>query len=329
MTRHPSTTRRLLLALAAAACAPAATAQSEPASAFPSKPVKLIVPFAPGGPTDTAARLIAERLQANWKQPVVIDYKPGGGTTVGTSTLAKSPADGYTLGMAISAFMINASLQPSLPYDTLKDLTAVSQIAQAHYGVFAHPSAPFNTVAELVAYTKKNPDAVSYATPGIGTGTHLAGELLNSTAGIRMVHVPYKGSAPAQQDVLGGRVPLLFDVAYSAMPFVRDKRLKVIALASPKRSGSLPEVPTIAETLPGVAGMSVIGVIAPAGVPRDLLRRIGADIAAAVKSPEVVERMAQLGMEPVGSTPDEYNALIRSEIDKWQQVVKAAGIKPE
>ena len=315
-------------AIAAALLAPlaplSAYAQTAP---WPTKPVKLIVPFAPGGPTDTVARLLAEKMQSMWGQPVVVDYKPGAGTVLGTQFVAKAPPDGYTLGMAITAHMINPSVNPNLPYDTLRDLAGVSQVSQAHFGLFAHPSLPVASVAELIAYAKKNPGKLSYATPGIGTGTHLAGEMLNHMAGIDMVHVPYKGSAPAQQDVIGGRVPLLFDVLFSSMPFVRDQRLKVIALSSPKHAVAAADIPLIAEAVPGFSAMSFIGVIAPAGVPKELLRRIGADIATGVKSPELSERMTQLGMEPVGSSPDEYDAVIRSEIDKWSRVVKAAKIK--
>ena len=316
--------RRALAALAALPLARPAFAQASP---WPSRPVKLIVPFAAGGPTDTIARLVGQKMQEVWKQPVVIEYKPGGGTIVGTDFVAKAPADGYTLGMSISALLINPGLQPNMPYDTLKDLSGVTQLAQAHFGLFAHPSVEANTVPELLAYAKKNPGKLSYATPGTGTGTHLAGELLKSMGGIDMVHVPYKGSAPAQQDVIGGRVPLLFDVLYSAMPFVRQGRLKVIALASPKRAESEPNIPLISETLGGFGAMSVIGIIAPSATPRDLLRRVGSDIGRSVKDSELTARMAQLGMEPVGSSPDEYDALIRVEIDKWTRVIKAGNIK--
>lgn len=327
MTTSPG--RRAALAALGALGAVAAWPRiaSAQAAPWPGKPVKLIVPFAPGGPTDTVARLLAEKMQAVWGQPVVTDYKPGAGTMVGTQFVAKSPPDGLTLGMAISAHMINPSLQPNLPYDTTKDLTGVSQLALAHFGLFAHPSFEPNTVPELIAWAKKNPGKLSYATPGAGTGTHLAGEMLKHTAGIDMVHVPYKGSAPAQQDVIGGRVPLLFDVLFSSMPFVKDGRLKVIALSSPKRAAANPEIPLIGETVPGFSAMSIIGVVAPAGVPRDVLKRIGADIGAAVRAPDLSARMASFGMEPVGSTPEEYDALIRSEIDKWNKVVKTAGIK--
>jgi tripartite-type tricarboxylate transporter receptor subunit TctC len=320
-------TRRV--ALAALAVIPLLASAQAPADAWPTKPVKLVVPFAAGGPTDTVARLIALQLQAIWKQPVIVDYKPGAGTTLGTNVVAKSPPDGYTLGMAISAHTINPSLVPNMPYDTLKDVTGVSQVAQAHFGLFAHPSAPFNTMPELIAYAKANPDKLSYATPGAGTGTHLAGEMLSHMANIKMVHVPYKGSAPAQQDVIGGRVPLLFDVLFSSMPFVKDGRMKVIALSSPSRAASSPEIPLIQDTVPGFNAMSLIGVIAPAGVPPALLRKISTDIAQAVRSPDVTARMAQLGMEPVGSTAEQYNATIRTEIDKWARVIKTSGIKLE
>ncbi|MEK7947125.1 tripartite tricarboxylate transporter substrate binding protein [Pigmentiphaga sp. YJ18] len=323
---HPGRRTALAALLAAAAAPRLSAAQGE---AWPNRPVKLIVPFAPGGPTDTIARMLAEKMQAAWQQPVVVDYKPGGGTITGTNTVAKAPADGYTLGMAISALMINPSMQPSLPYDTRKDLAAVSQVALTHFGLFAHPSLPVDTVPELIAYARKNPGKLSYATPGVGTGTHLAGELLAHMAGIELVHVPYKGSSPAQQDVVGGRVPLLFDVMFSAMPYVEDKRLKLIALASPKRAASHPDIPLIAETVPGFSAMSTIGIVEPAGVPADLRRRVGADIGRIVKAPDLAARMQQLGMEPVGSTPEQYAALIDTEIDKWAKVVKTAGIKIE
>ncbi|MCE2689223.1 MAG: tripartite tricarboxylate transporter substrate binding protein [Rubrivivax sp.] len=321
--------RRTLLSLAAALLGCAAVPSWAQSEAWPSRPVTLVVPFAPGGPTDTVARLLAERLQAQWKQTVVLDYKPGGGTMVGTQAVARANGDGHTLGMAISALMINPALQPKMPYDTLKDLAPVALIGQAHFGLFAHPSLEAKNIAELVAYAQRNPGKLSYATPGIGTGTHLAGELMQTLAGVQMVHVPYRGSAPAQQDVIAGRVPLLFDVQFSAMPFVREGRLKLLALASPKRSQQTPEVPTMDETLPGFSAMSLIGVIAPRATPRALVDRIAGDIATAVRSTEMGARMAQLGMEPVGSSAQEYEAIVRTEIAKWAQVVKTAGIKLE
>jgi tripartite-type tricarboxylate transporter receptor subunit TctC len=321
--------RRKLLAAAGALALPTISLSSRAESVWPDHAVKLIVPFTPGGPTDVVARLVSAELGEIWKQPVIVDYKPGAGTIVGTQFVARAPADGYTLGMAITALMINPGLQPSLPYDTKKDLTGVSQIALSHFGVFAHPSVPFNDAAGLIAYAKKNPGKLSYATPGVGTGTHLAGEMLCRMAGIEMLHVPYKGSAPAQQDVIAGRVPLLFDVMFSVMPFVRDGQLKAIALASPRRAVSEPQIGLIADVVPGFSAMSYIGIIAPAGIPQPLLHHISADIAQAVKTPALTARMAELGSESVGSTPEAYNAAIASESDKWSRLIKEANIKVE
>lgn len=318
--------REVILTLAATGAlsiAGGAAAQSK----WPEKPVRLIVPFPPGGPTDTFARMVAARLQTKWNSAVVVDYKPGAGTVIGTEHVAKSAPDGYTLGVAISAHAINTCLRSNLPYDTLKDLVGVSHVVTSHYALFAHPSFGPNTIAELIAYAKQNPGKLNYATPGTGTGTHLAGELLNSMAGIQMVHIPYKGSAPALQDVIGGRVPLLFDILFSSMPYVRDKRLKVLGVASPKRVASNPDIPAIAETVPGFSGVSIMGIYAPSGTPKALLDRISADIAEAIREPDVIQKMASLGMEPVGSSPQEYDAVIRSEIEKWCGIIRKADIR--
>lgn len=321
--------RRRLLASAGAMALGTLPLAGRANTAWPDRPVKLIVPFTAGGPTDTMARLVAEKMQEKWKHPVIVDYKPGGGTILGTQFVARAPGDGYTLGMAISALMINPALQSSLPYDTRKDLTGVTQIALSHYGVFAHSSMPFDDAAGLVAYARANPGKLSFATPGVGTGTHLAGELLNRMAGLDMVHVPYKGSAPAQQDVVGGRVPVLFDVLYSVMPLVRDKRLKAIALASPHRAASEPQIGLLSEVVPGFSAMSYIGIIAPSSLPHPLLQKISGDIAQAVKSAEFKARLTQLGSEAVGSSPQTYNEVIATEISKWTRVVKDANIQLE
>lgn len=322
--------RRRLASLAL--LAPAAATLSRPlraADAWPSRPVRLVVPFPPGGATDTIARLIAHELQKGWQQPVTLDHKPGAGTIVGTDAVAKAAPDGYTLGMAILSHLTNPALQPSLPYDTLRDLAGVSQVAFTHFGVFAHPSFEARTLPELIALAKRSPGRIAFASTGIGNGTHLTGELLEAAAGIDLVHVPYKGSAQAQQDVVGGRVPLLIDVLASALPFVTQGRLRPIALASPARASVARDIPTIAETLPGFSAVSVIGVIVAAGTPREIVERIGADVARAARAPDVVERMASLGAEAVGSSPAQYDALIRAEIEKWTRVIRTAGIRLE
>lgn len=330
MTQFDDTRRRALLGAASAlalagVASPAARAQAK--IEFPSRPVRLIVPFPPGGGVDILARLLAKQLQPVWPEPVVIEYKPGAGTIIGTDFVAKAPPDGHTLGMAITALMINPALRPGLPYDTLRDLSGVSQISVGQFALFAHPSFEANTVAELIALARRQPGKLAYASSGTGTGPHLVAAMLESKAGIQLLHVPYKGSAAAQQDVVGGQVPVLFDAMHTAMPLARDGRLKVIAVAGPERVPTAPQVPTIAETVPGFSALSITGVIAPSGTPRELIERIGADIARAVRSPELADRFAQLGLQPVGSTPAQYDAVIRSDMEKWGQVIRSAGIK--
>jgi len=316
--------RFLTLAAAAMSVLSPIPAAAQP---YPTKPVRLMVPFPPGGATDIIARLVAAKMQELWGQPVVIESKPGAGTVVGTDYVAKSAPDGYTLGMVVTAHVINPSLRPNMPYDTVKDLAGVTQVSVQHLVVAAHPSLPANNISELVALAKKEPGKLSYATPGSGTAMHLSVELLKTTAGIDIVHVPYKGGAPAQQDVMSGRVPILMDVLYAAQPLIKSGKIKVLALLSPQRTPDSPEYPVVAESVPGVSALSIVGIVAPAATPRELVRRISADIARAVKSTDLTDRMKQQGMEPVGSTPEEFDALIRSEIEKWAKVVKLSGAK--
>lgn len=297
------------------------------AQAYPGRPVRMVVPFPPGGPTDIIGRMVAAKMQEIWGQPVVVENRPGAGTVVATDYVAKSAPDGYTMGFVITAHVINPSLRSGMPYDTLKDLAGITQVSQQHLVMAAQPGFEANGIAELVALAKKNPGKIAYATPGSGTAMHLAIELMKTHAGIDLVHVPYKGSAPAMQDVIGGRVPLLLDVLYSAAPQIRAGKLKVLALLSPQRAPSSPEYPVIAETVPGVSALSMVGIVGPGATPRELVRKISADIAAAVKSTDLRDRMLQQGMEPVGSTPEEFDALIRVEIAKWAPIVKASGAK--
>jgi tripartite-type tricarboxylate transporter receptor subunit TctC len=294
------------------------------AQSFPTKPVRLIVPFPPGGATDIIARLVAAKMQEVWGQTVLVENRPGAGTVVGTEVVAKAAPDGYTLGTVITAHVINPSLRSNLPYDTLKDLASVTQVSVQHLVMAAHPGVEANNIAELVALAKKNPAQLTYATPGSGTAMHLSMELLKTSAGIDLVHVPYKGGAPAQQDVMGGRVPILMDVLYAVQPQINAGKLKVIALMSPKR---ISQYPVVAETVPGVSSLSFVGIVAPAGTPKDLVNKISSDFARAIKSSDLTERMVQMGMEPVGSTPTEFEAYIRTEIDKWSRVVKVSGAK--
>jgi tripartite-type tricarboxylate transporter receptor subunit TctC len=296
------------------------------ANAFPTKPVRLIVPFPPGGATDIIGRLVAGKMQEVWGQPVIVENRPGAGTVVGTDLVAKSAPDGHTLGVVVTAHVINPSLRQNMPYDTVKDLAAVTQVSVQHLVIAAHPSVEANNIAELIALAKKYPGKLSYATPGSGTAMHLSVELLKTQTGIDLVHVPYKGGAPAQQDVMGGRVPILLDVLYAVQPLINSGKLKLIALLSPQRVSNLP---VVSEVVPGVSALSIVGIVAAGVTPRELVQRISGDIAKAVKSSDLTERMTQLGMEPVGSTPSEFDALIRAEIDKWARVVKISGAKAD
>ena len=314
---------RLIRTLAFATLLPLAAAAQQ----FPNKVVRLMVPFPPGGATDIIGRLVAAKMQEVWGQPVVVENRPGAGTVVGTDYVAKSAPDGYTLGMVVTAYVINPSLRGDLPYNTLKDLAGVTQVSVQHLVMAANPSFPANNIPELVALAKKEPGKLAYATPGSGTAMHLSVELLKTNTGIDLVHVPYTGGATAQQDVMSGRVPILMDVLYAVQPLIKSGRIKVLALLSPSRAPESPEYPVVSESVPGVSALSLVGIVAPAAAPRELVNRIGADIARAVKSSDLTERMKQQGMEPIGSTPDQFDALIRAEIDKWAKVVKLSGAK--
>jgi len=313
---------RRFLSLAVLICFPVLVF-SQP---YPIKPVRLIVPFPPGGATDIVGRLVAGKMQEVWGQPVLVENRPGAGTVVGTDVVAKAAPDGYTLGMVVTAHVINPSLRHNLPYDTLHDLAAVTQVSVQQLVMAAHPSLPANNVAELIELAKRNPGKLSYATPGSGTAMHLAVELLKTSTGIDIVHVPYKGGAPAQQDVIGGRVPILLDVLYAVTPLIDAGKIKVLALLGPER---VSRYPVVAETVPGVSALSLVGIVAPGTTPHVLLQRISLDVSKAVKSSDLTERMKQLGMEPVGSTPEEFDALLRAEIEKWARVVKLSGAKAD
>ena len=315
-----------ILRIAVLFCIALGTAQAQD---FPRGPVRLVVPFPPGGPTDIVGRLMAQKLGEVWNGSVIVDNKPGAGTSIGTDAVAKSAPDGQTIGMVITAYMINPSLQSKLPFDTLKDLANVTQLVTQHVVLVANPKAPFNTVAELVAYAKKNPGKLTYASPGTGTSAHLVGELLKSEAGIDMVHAPYKGSGPAQTDLVAGRVDIMFDVVHSAKPQVEAGRLKVIALAAPQRPAALAQYPVIAETVPNVSVTSLFGFVVPAATPRLIVDRIYADSLKVLAMPDVRERLAGLGLEVVGSNPEQFDAFVRSEIAKWAKVIKDNNIKAD
>jgi tripartite-type tricarboxylate transporter receptor subunit TctC len=299
--------------------------------AWPNRPVRIIFPTGPGGANDAIMRVIGARLQDIWKQSVVIDFKSGAGIIVGTDYVAKQAPDGYTLGIAFGALMSTHILQAGrLPYDTLKDLAAVTEIGNTPFGLYAHPSFPANTVPELIAHLKANPGKVDFtATPTAGA-SHLAGELFKSMAGVQLQHIAYRGTAASQVDVLSGRVPLwISSIGEELKGMVNNRQLKIIATTGSQRALHFPDVPTIAETLSGYNVVGILGLITQSAVPRELRQRIAADIAQALHSADVKERMLHLGMTPLGSTPDQFQARIHAEIERWTGVIQKAGIRAD
>ena len=306
----------------------ASTAAISAAQSFPSKPIRLLVPFSPGGTTDMVARTVGAKLAERLGQPVVVENRGGASTMLGTDALAKAPADGYTMMLATPDFTINPSLQPKLPYDTKKDFAPVALIGTYPMILVANAEHKLNSVPELVAQAKANPGRINFASAGNGSMPHLSGELLNSLAGLKLTHIPYKGNGPAIADLLAGHVSLLFSGGPPVAGHVKSGKLKILGVSTAKRHPSMPDVPTLAES--GVAGYEVtawFGFIAPAGVPKDVITRLNAEIAAALAAPEVQTKLAGLGAELKASTPEEFGSVIDSEIDKWARVIRAADIK--
>ncbi|NDZ11981.1 tripartite tricarboxylate transporter substrate binding protein [Variovorax sp. WS11] len=295
---------------------------------FPKGPVKIIIPFAPGGPTDTVGRLIAMKLQEIWGQPVIVDYKPGAGTAIGVDFVAKAPPDGLTFGMVNSSFAVNPSLRKSLPYDTVKDLAPITQIANLQLAMVARPDAPFNTVPELIAYAKKNPGKLTYGTPGAGSTTHLGAELLKREAGFDMLHSPFKGSAPAHTELMGGRIDIVVDPFLSVLPYVKAGRMKMIATLGDKRVPGY-DYPTLAETLPGFSVNALLGFVAPHGTPKAIVQKIQADTEKVLRTPEIRKRIEEQGMEVVASRPEQFEAFVQAEMKRWARVINEAGIQAE
>lgn len=302
------------------------------AQAYPSKPIKIIVPYSPGGTTDLLARLVGQKLTERMGQPVIVDNKPGANGMIGTEAVAKAAPDGYTLGIASpGSHGANASLyKGTITYDTLKDFTPITQAVTAPFLLVVHPSLGVSTVKELVAAAKAKPGEISYASGGSGSSQHMAMELFKTMAGVDMIHVPYKGSAASYPDLLGGTVKAEIDVLPTALPHVKSGKLKVLATGSPKRLALLPEVPTIAESgVPGYESTSWYGFVAPANLPKDVLAKLYAEISRALREPDVVEKLTSAGVIVVASKPEEFSAFIKSEVDKAAKVVKAANIKPD
>jgi tripartite-type tricarboxylate transporter receptor subunit TctC len=315
---------RLLLPLAALLCSGTALAQ-----AYPSKPVRLLVPFAPGGTTDVLARLMGQKLSESLGQQFVIENRPGAGGNIGTELAVRSPADGYTLVMSFDGTMaINPSIYRKLTYDAQKDLAPVANVAQVPLLIVVHPAVPAASIAEFVALAKANPKRINYSSAGHGSTGHLTGELFAARAGIEMVHISYKGGGQAVQDLLGGQIQMLVTALPTVEGHLKGGKLRALAFTSAKRVPGAPAVPTLAES--GYAGFDVLswyGILAPAGTPREIVGRLNAEINRVLSSPEVRERLAGLGAEPTGGTPEQFAATIRADTARWAKVVADAAIR--
>lgn len=322
---HPVNRRTAALALAAAPFA----ARAESRGAFkPTRTVKMISPLQAGGATDAIVRPIALKLADLWGQPVVVDNKPGGGTVIGTQAVVQAPADGYTIGVCISALTINPSLRNDLPYDTFRDITPVTQIGSVTSAIVAHPSFAPNNLKELIALAKDKPGSLSWASLGIGTGGHITGELIAKRTGIQWTHVPFAGSAGAYRELLPGRIPFGFVVLESAMQHVKAGKLKLLAITDRRRSKLVPDTPTIDETLPGMGYDSLFGFIAPGNLPADVLKALHADINQVLALPDVREQLERQSMAvEMSATPQEFAAAIRRDVEHWKSAVKESGAR--
>ena len=325
MTR-PSAGHAALVFGCALTCASAAVIAAA-APGFPARPIRIVVPFAPGGPNDILARLAGQRLSDAWNQQVIVDNRPGGGTVIGTELAARAPADGYTLLMVSTSHAVNPSLQPKLPYDTLRDFTPVVQLVSSPNVLVTNPSLPVSTVPQLIALARARPGEIAYGSGGIGTATHLGGALLCLLAKVSMTHVPYKGDAPASIDLRSGQISWMFGTILPTLPHVKSGRMRALAVSSVTRAPILPDVPAVAETVPGFEATSWYGIFAPAGTPPEIVAQLNAEIARLFTAPDMREKLAREGTEAAGGTPEQFAAFFQASMVKWARVIREANIK--
>jgi tripartite-type tricarboxylate transporter receptor subunit TctC len=299
------------------------------AQTFPSKPIRIVVPFTPGGPNDILARMIGQRYTAVWGQQTLVDNRPGGGTVIGTDIVAKAPADGHTLLMVSTSHAANPSLMSKLPFDTLRDFVSVGQAVSSPNVLVVHPSVPARNTRELLDIAKARPGQITFASGGSGAATHLAGELLKILGGVEMTHIPYKGAGPATIDLISGQVTWMFGTILPTIPHVRAGKLRALAVSGKRRAEVLPEVPTVAEHVPGFEASSWYGVFAPAGTPAEVIIKLNQEMARALTPVEVRQRLAAEGTEVVAGNPEDFMQLFRAEAAKWARVIKQAGIRLE
>jgi tripartite-type tricarboxylate transporter receptor subunit TctC len=298
--------------------------------AYPSKPVRMVVPFAPGGGSDLVGRVLGQKLGAALHQQVVVDNRAGAGGRIGTEAVAKAPADGYTLLLATSSVMVVApALYAKLPFDMPRDFTPISLVASTAYVLVVHPSVPARSVKEFIALAKKRPGRLTYASSGVGSFAHLSGELFTTLAGINMIHVPYKGSSPGTLSVVAGETAAMFSNLLPALTPIRNNRLRPLGVTSRSRSAILPEVPVMSSVIPGFVAEQLYGLLAPAGLPRDIVRTLNAETAKGMQAADTREKLLADGSEVAVSTPEELEKRITAEIAQWAKVIKAAGVKPE
>ena len=320
--------RVAIAALASAVLTTIGVAQAQ--TAFPSKPINMIVPFPPGGPTDLVARVIAQKMSESMGQPVVIDNRGGANGNLGAMLVVKAPADGYTLLYNTSSITLSPALYKSLSYDVKRDLAPVALTAVVPLALVVSVGVPANTVKEFIAYAKANPGKLSYGSAGNGNVTHLGAFQFVQANGIDAVHIPYKGSAPADIDLVGGQIQFMTDTVNSVMPFVRDKRLRMLAVTTAKRMSLFPDVPTLAESgMPGFEVGAWQGVMVPANTPKPIIQRLNSEVMKALQTPEVRQKLALQGAEPLGSTPEAYAEYVQKELIRWSLVVKQTGVTLE
>jgi tripartite-type tricarboxylate transporter receptor subunit TctC len=299
------------------------------AQQYPTKPVRIVVPFAPGGSNDILARVIGQKLTEAWGQQVIVENRPGGGTVIGTDVVAKSAPDGYTLLMVSPSHSTNPTLVKKLPFDTLRDLALVIFVAHSSNVLLAHPSLPARSVKELLALARARPDQVTFGSGGNGTSTHLSGELLSQRGRVKMLHVPYKGAAPAGIALISGQITWIFGNAIPSLPHIRSGRLRALAVTGAQRNPVLPDVPTVADTLPGFEVYAWYGIAAQGATPKDVIARLNRDIGRVLETSEMKSRLAAEGAEVKGGSPEDFSAFFHAEIDKWAKVIRAAEIKLE
>ena len=319
---------RFAFRLAAWLCA-AAFAGNAAAQSYPTHPVKWVVPYPPGGTTDVLARIIAQWLQDKLGQPFVIENKPGGGNNIGVEFVVKSPADGYTMLLVNPANGINTTLYPKLPFNFLTDIAPVAGIVRTPNVMVVTPKLPANTVAEFIDYCKKNPGKINMASSGSGTSVHLSGELFKAMTGCQMLHVPYKGAGPALADIMAGTADVIFDNLPSSAGFIKGGKIRALGVTSEGREPSLPNVPTIGETVKGYEATAWFGVGMPKGSPREAIDKVNAEVNRALSDPKMLERLAELGGKPIKGTPEDFGKVIKAETEKWAPIVKASGAKVE